>query len=69
MATDFTTQQRDRVRWKLRTKRGLTQEAAVRENRALMRDMVHIQTAIKTWVQVLADIAVTRGVGGGTKCD
>lgn len=55
---DYITEQRNRAKWKLRTARGITQEAYIRENRALMREMVRLQTEIQMDLQVLTSAAV-----------
>jgi sulfur relay (sulfurtransferase) complex TusBCD TusD component (DsrE family) len=63
---DFIADQRARLKWKLRTRRGLTQEAAIRQNRALMQEMVRLQREIQVDVQMLASAAVARGVSASS---
>jgi hypothetical protein len=63
MAGSFSIEQRQRVRHKLQTKRGRTQESYMRTSRALMSEMVRLQSEIQVDVQMLASAAVARGVG------
>lgn len=58
---DFNTDQRQRTRHKLLTKRGRTQESYMQTSRALMREMVRLQREIQCDVQVLTSAAVARG--------
>lgn len=59
---DFNTDQRQRTRHKLLTRRGRTQESYMQTSRALMREMVRLQREIQCDVQVLTSAAVARGV-------
>jgi hypothetical protein len=54
---DFNTDQRNRTRHKMLTRRGRTQEAYMQTSRALMREMVRLQTEIQVDLQVLTSAA------------
>jgi hypothetical protein len=61
---DFITEQRQRIRHKLLTRRGRTQESYMQQSRALMREMVRLQREIQVDVQVIASAAVASATGG-----